>query len=141
MITKSKYYSQFTEEEIRIGYNSMIQEINHLPLGNPIRELFASVWIAFQCGDFSYDGATFVKERNPITVFEVAAFIHDWRNSNGYVGKVIDRELLCVMIVLNYPPELIIKRKLFMQLTFINVIRHRIIGSFKKELPSNLFQL
>jgi len=65
MICKSKYYNQFTQEEIRIGYNSMCQEIKVLPLGHSVRELFASAWIDFSIGKFSYDGATFVKERNP----------------------------------------------------------------------------
>lgn len=141
MIRKSKYYNQFTEEEIRIGYNSMCQEIKVLPLGHSVRELFASAWIDFQCGKFSYDGATFVKERNPITIFEVAAFIHDWRNSFGYVGKEIDHEFLSVMIVLNYKPELIIERKLFMLLTPLNVARHRFLSTYKKGVPSNLYQL
>ena len=119
----------------------MLQELNHLPFRHPIRELFASVWTAFQCCDFSYDGATFVKERNPLTIFEVAAFIHDWRNSKGYVGKKIDREFLCIMIVLNYKPELIKERIFFMVLTPINVARHKFLSTHKKGLPANLFQL
>ncbi len=141
MIHKSKYYNQFTDEEIRIGYNSMCQEIKILPVAHAIRELFCSAWIDFVMGKFSYDGATFVKERNPITIFEVAAFIHDWRNSNGYVGRKIDRELLCVMIVLNYAPELIKERIFFMVLTPLNIARHRFLSTIKNELPNNLFQL
>lgn len=141
MIRKSKYYKQFSEAELRIGYNSMIQEIKSLPIGHAIRDLFASAWIDFQIGKFSYDGATFVKERNPLTIFEVAAFIHDWRNSNGYVGQKIDREFLCIMIVLNYKPELIIERKLFMLLTPANILRHKAKRTYKKGVPSNLFQL
>jgi len=141
MIRKSKYYNQFTQDEIRIGYNSMCQEIKVLPLGHAVRELFASAWIDFSIGKFSYDGATFVKERNPLTIFEVAAFIHDWRNSNGYVGQKIDREFLCIMIVLNYKPELIIERKLFMLLTPLNIARHRFLSTYKKGVPSNLYQL
>ena len=141
MIRKSKYYNQFTEEEIRIGYNSMIQEIKSLPLGHSVRELFASAWMDFSIGKFSYDGATFVKERNPITIFEVAAFIHDWRNSKGYVGRIIDREFLSIMIVLNYKPRLIIQRWLLMRLTPLNVARHRFLSTYKKGVPSNLYQL
>lgn len=94
---KSRYYNQFTQAELQIGYNSMIQEIKSLPIGHAVRELFASAWIDFQIKKFSYDGATFVKERFSHTIFEVAAFIHDWRNSNGYVGPVIDREFLCII--------------------------------------------
>jgi len=141
MICKSKYYNQFTQEEIRIGYNSMCQEIKVLPLGHSVRELFASAWIDFSIGKFSYDGATFVKERNPITIFEVAAFIHDWRNSKGYVGRKIDREFLCIMIVLNYKPELIKERIFLLVLTPLNVARHRFLSTYKKGVPSNLYQL
>jgi len=141
MIRKSKYFKDFTEAEIQIGHNSMIQELKVLPKVHPIKELFADAWIDFMLGKFSYDGATFVKERNPLTIFEVAAFIHDWRNSNGYVGKEIDIEFICIMIVLNYKHNLIIERWFFMRLTFLNVLRHKILGTYKKELPTNLFQL
>ena len=141
MIRKSKYYNQFTQEEIRIGYNSMCQEIKVLPLGHSVRELFASAWIDFQCGKFSYDGATFVKERNPLTIFEVAAFIHDWRNSNGYVGQKIDKEFLNIMIALNYKHNLIIERWLFMKFTFLNVLRHKILGNLNNKSPDDLFKI
>jgi len=141
MICKSKYYNDFSEAELRIGYNSMIQEIKSLPIGHAIRDLFASAWIDFQIGKFSYDGATFVKERNPLTIFEVAAFIHDWRNSKGYVGRKIDREFLSIMIVLNYKPELIKERIFFLVLTPLNIARHRFLSTYKKGVPSNLYQL
>ena len=140
MIRKSKYYKQFSEAELRIGYNSMIQEIKSLPIGHAIRDLFASAWIDFQIGKFSYDGATFVKERNPLTLFEVSAFIHDWRNLNGYVGKAIDNEFICIMIALNYKPNLIIERWLFMRFTFLNVLRHKILGTYKKGFPNNIYK-
>ncbi len=141
MICKSKYYNQFTEEEIRIGYNSMLKELEVLPEIHPVRELFTETWIDFIMGKFSYDGATFVKERFSHTVFEVGAFGHDRRNSFGYVGRKIDYEFLCIMIVLNYKPELIIERKLFMLLTPLNIARHRFLSTYKKGVPSNLYQL
>lgn len=140
MIRKSKYYNQFTQEEIRIGYNSMLKELEVLPKVHPIKELFADAWIDFMLGKFSYDGATFVKERNPITIFEVAAFIHDWRNSKGYVGQKIDYEFLCIMIVLNYKPELIKERIFFLVLTPLNVVRHLFLSTLKKGVPINLYQ-
>jgi hypothetical protein len=141
MICKSKYFNEFTDEELRIGYDSMKKEMEHLPSLHPIKELFLDAWFYFSIGDFSYDGATFVKERNSSTLFEVAAFIHDWRNSNGYVGIKIDREFLCVMIVLNYAPELIKARIVLMTLTPINIARHRFLGTYKKEIPRNIFKL
>ena len=141
MIIKSKYFKDFSEAEIQIGHNSMIQELKVLPKFHPIKELFADAWIDFVLGKFSYDGATFVKERNPLTLFEVSVFIHDWRNFKGYVGKEIDNEFLCIMIALNYKPNLIIQRWLFMRFTFLNVLRHKILGTYKKELPDDLFKI
>ena len=141
MIRKSKYYKDFSEAELQNGYNFMIQELKVLPLAHDIKILFTEAWIDFKAGKFSYDGATFVKERNPSTLFEVAAFIHDWRNSKGHVGKEVDREFMSIMIVLNYKPELIETRIFFMVLTPANVLRHKAKRTYKKELPTNLFQL
>jgi hypothetical protein len=140
-ISIGKYFNQFSEAELRTGHNSMIQEMKVLPKLHPIKELFADAWIDFMLHKFSYDGATFLNERNPITIFEVGAFIHDWRNSKGYVGKEIDNEFMCVMIALNYSPKIIIERWLLMRLTFLNVARHKIKGTFKNELPTNIFKL
>ena len=141
MICKSRYYNDFSEAEIQIGHNSMIQELKVLPKFHPIKELFADAWIDFVLGRFSYDGATFVKERNPLTLFEVSAFIHDWRNSKGYVGKEVDEEFCCIMIVLNYKPNLIIQRWIFMRFTFLNVLRHKILGNLNNKPPDNLFKI
>ena len=140
MIRKSKYFNDFLEAEIQIGHNSMMQELKVLPKVHPIKELFADAWIDFMLGKFSYDGATFVKERNSLTIFEIAAFIHDWRNSKGYVGRKIDREFLSIMIVLNYKPELIKERIFFLVLTPLNVARHRFLSTYKKGVPINLYQ-
>lgn len=140
-INIGKYFNEFSEEEIRIGYNSMLQELEVLPEFHPIRQLFSETWIDFVMGKFSYDGATFVKERFSHTIFEVGGFTHDRRNSFGYVGRKIDREFLCIMIVLNYEPELIKERMFLMVLTPINVARHKFLSTYKKGLPDNLFQL
>lgn len=138
---RGKYFKDFSEAEIQIGHNSMTQELKVLPKVHPIKELFADAWIDFMLGRFSYDGATFVKERNPLTLFEVSAFIHDWRNLNGYVGKAIDNEFICIMIALNYKPNLIIERWLFMRFTFLNVLRHKILGNLNSKSPDNLFKI
>jgi hypothetical protein len=140
-ISIGKYYNDFSEDELRIGHNSMIQELKVLSKIHPIKELFADAWIDFMLHKFSYDGATFVNERNPITKFEVGAFIHDWRNLNGYVGKEIDNEFMCIMIALNYEPNIMIERWLLMRLTFLNVLRHKFKGTFKNDIPLNIFRL
>lgn len=138
---RGKYFKDFSEAEIRIGYNSMLKELEVLPKEHPIKELFNETWIDFTLGKFSYDGATFVKERFSHTIFEVGAFGHDRRNSFGYVGRKIDWEFLCIMIVLNYKPNLIIERWLFMRLTFLNVLRHKILGNLNSKSPDNLFKI
>ena len=138
---KSKYYNQFTKSEIAIGYAYMLSEIENLPIHHEIRGLLSQTWEDFKVGKFSYDGATFVKERSKSTIFEVCAFIHDWRNSNGYVGRKIDREFFDIMITLDYSFDLIIKRYLLTRLTFINVIRHKILGTYKQQLPINIYRL
>ena len=137
---KSRYYLHLIIG-IAIGYNSMLKELEVLPEVHPVRQLFAETWIDFIMGKFSYDGATFVKERFSHTIFEVGAFGHDRRNSLGYVGQKIDREFLCIMIVLNYKPELIKERIFFLVLTPLNVARHRFLSTYKKGVPSNLYQL
>jgi len=138
---KSKYYNQFTKSELAIGYAYMLSELEALPIHHEIRVLFSDAWEDFKQGKFSYDGATFVKERSKSTIFEVCAFIHDWRNSNGYVGKKIDKEMFSIMIALNYSQELIFERYLLTRLTFINVIRHIILGTYKQQLPINIYKL
>lgn len=141
MIRKSKYYKEFSNEELRIGHNSMIQELKVISKVHPIKELFADAWIDFMLGRFSYDGATFVNERNPLTIFEVGAFIHDWRNSYGYVGKEIDNEFLSIMVALNYKPRLIVQRWVLMRFTFLNVLRHKLLLNYKITQLTNIFQL
>ena len=140
-ITIGKYFNQFSEDQLRIGHNFMIQELKLLPKIHPIKELFADAWVDFIMHKFSYDGATFVKERNPITIFEIGAFIHDWRNSKGFVGKEIDNEFFSVMVALNYNHKLIIERYFLTRFTFINVARHKFKGTYKNELPTNIFKL
>mgnify|MGYP001569721759 CR=1 FL=1 len=94
----------------------------------------------FEAGKFSYDGATFVRERSK-SLFEVAAFIHDWRNAMGYVSYAVDREMLDVMITLNYELPLIKWRWLLTRLTFLNIIRHRIMCSYLGANPDDLYLL
>ena len=141
-MTKDKFYHQFTSEERIVGYKSMQKELWNLDFKHPIRLLFHLAWLDFQENKFSYDGATFVRDRYKETTFEVAAFIHDWRNSNGYVGKTIDNEFLTIMIDLDYHYKLIIRRYILMRLfTWTNIIRHRLYKTFKKGVPTNYYKL
>jgi len=120
---ESKYYKEFTEEEIKVGFDSMHSEI--LEKDTWINKLLYLALNDFIEGNFSYDGATFVKERYSHTIFEVAAFVHDWLNSLGYVGYSIDVVMFEIMKQLNYEKSLIRVRKIWTILTFINVLRHK----------------
>ena len=92
-------------------------------------------WSDFVNGKFSYDGATFVIEVNN-NFWEVAAFIHDWLNGVGYVGKDIDVYFIDIMRALNYSSNRIFERSKWMQWTFINIFWHKVKGTFKsKHLP------
>ena len=141
-MNKNKYFKDFTELEILRGYNSMVREIDILPDGHSLIEVFNKAWISFCNNEWSYDGATFVNERFKNTKFEVAGFIHDWRNSMGYVGYYIDYEMFVIMILLNYELSDILKRYLLTRLTFINIIRHKYFTkNYLKEKPNNLIKM
>ena len=139
---KNKYFKDYTELEILRGYNSMVREIDILPDGHLLFEVFNEAWISFINNEWSYDGATFVNERFKNNIFEVAAFIHDYRNSFGYVGYYIDYEMFVIMILLNYELSDILKRYLFTRLTFVNIIRHKYFTkNYTTQKPENLIKL
>lgn len=124
---KNKYYKDFTFDELSIGHKMMYNEMQLLSNTHFIRTLFHSAWEDFRNNKFKYDGPTFVRSRFK-SIWEVAAFIHDWRNSNGFVGYKTDAEFFKIMIHLNYPMNLLIQRWFLTRLTFINIIRHKIIN-------------
>lgn len=142
-MTKNRFYTDFSYTEIETGHQYMMSELRGLDFKHPIRTLFMLAWEDFKNNKFSYDGATFVRERSDETIFELASFIHDWMNSKGYVGKKIDDMFIDIMITLNYPKELIIKRYFLMRMfTWVNVLRHKyILKDYKKELPDYYYSL
>lgn len=140
-MTKNLKYSDLNRKEAQIAYASMIAELVYLPKKHAIRSIFEQAWNDYTQDKFSFDGATFVKERNPNSIFEVAALVHDWRNSAGCVGKQADREMFDIMIRLSYRLPLIIERWLFCRLTFINVLRHKCLKTYRRELPTNFYVL
>jgi hypothetical protein len=127
-------------EEWTEGKNFMFLELHPYSWNSPIRKLLWKAIEDFEAGKFSYDGATFVRERSK-SLFEVAAFIHDWRNSMGYVSYAIDNEMFDIMITLQYRSELIFSRYILTRLTFINVIRHKLRKTFVSSVPDNLYRL
>lgn len=137
---KNKFYSDFTEAELKAGCKIMHDELKGLDFKHPIRTLFLHAWEDFKAGKFSYDGPTFVRSRFK-SIWELASFIHDWRNANGNVGCEVDNEFFSVMIALNYPFKLIIERWLLTRLTFLNVWRHKLKGTYNKNINIKLYQL
>lgn len=77
----------------------MLQEVAFITWNHPLHKLLFKAIADFEAGKFSYDGATFVRERSK-SLFEVAAFIHDWCNAMGYVSYAVDREMFDIMIKL-----------------------------------------
>jgi hypothetical protein len=124
--------TDLTEVEIKDIYNNLLSQCNGIEW---IEQAFYFAWSDFKQGKFEYDGATFVIEVNN-NFWEVAAFIHDWLNGIGYVGKAIDLYFIKIMIALNYSENRIFERCKWMQWTFLNVFWHKVKGTFKsKHLP------
>lgn len=137
---KNKFHNDFSEAEIKAGFELMHKEMNGLDFKHPIRTLFMYAWEDFKAGKFSYDGPTFVRSRFN-SIWELASFIHDWRNANGNVGREVDNEFFSVMIALNYSIHLIIERWLFCRFTFLNVWRHMIKGTYTNIVHIKLYKL
>lgn len=119
----------------------MQSEMRHLDFKHPIRLLVLLAWEDFRAERFSYDGATFVRERSFETLFEVASFIHDWRNSMGFVGRKIDNEFFAIMICLNYDAFMILDRMIKTRLIVdFNYLRHKFwLKDLKTITPGNLY--
>ena len=139
-MTKSRYIYQISKEEWEAGKEFMLSEIQFIRWRSEIRLLLWKAIADFEAGKFSYDGATFVKERSS-SLFEVAAFLHDWRNAMGYVSYAVDREMIDIMITLNYNLNLIKWRWFLTRFTFLNIIRHRILCTYVGSKPEDLYML
>ncbi len=139
-LIRYRYFYQFTYEELDYGHSYMMDELLFANASIEIYNLFFKAWNDFKAGKFSYDGATFVRERSK-SIFEVGAFIHDWRNAMGYVSYKVDREMLDIMITLDYNLNLIKWRWLLTRFTFLNIIRHKILCSYVDASPPDLYTL
>lgn len=143
---KNKFIQDFSENEIKLGIEFIYWELEYYNAPLFIRGIVISSLENFKKGKFSYDGATFVKERSSIdnntpkhlkrTVFESASLVHDEDNANGNIGFWVDAKFLAIMIFLQYPKKEIIKRTFLMFVgTWINVLRHKfILKDYKGDL-------
>lgn len=136
---KSRYINQITVKEWQQGSAFMRSEMQNI-CDIHVRKLLQKAIRDFEAGKFSYDGATFVKERTN-SMFEASAFIHDWRNSMGYVSYKVDREMLDIMILLDYNLSLINWRWFLTRFTIINIARHKILRSYVGSAPADLYRL
>jgi hypothetical protein len=134
---KNVAYRELSYKEKQEMANSFEKELNGLSINHPIISLLGQAWFSYKHDGWRYDGPTF--SRAPRGFWEVAAFIHDYRNSHGYVSKPVDREMFSIMIVLNYPLSSIIQRYWLTRLTWVNIIRHWLKGTLKKSNPQNLY--
>lgn len=137
---KSRYIYELRHEEWKHGKDFMLQEVAFITWNHPLRNLLFKAIADYESGKFSYDGATFVRERSK-SLFEVATFIHDWRNAMGYVSYSVDREMLDIMIKLDYSIDLIAWRGILTRFTFFNILRHRIMCTYVGSKPNDLYKL
>lgn len=121
--------------EWRIAKIALTTEVVGLHINHHIVKLLRQSIHDFEDGRWDYDGATFVRERFKTHCWEVAAFIHDWRNSMGYVGSKPDQEMFAIMNVLGYKKRHITIRKALCNFTFLNTIRHFLKGSLASSPP------
>lgn len=136
---KNLGYRDLTAQEQADMEFILMNEIQSVPDMHPVRLLLASALFDYKTGVFKYDGPTFSKTH--YSFWEVPAFIHDWRNATGFISYTVDTEMFSIMIYLNYPMALISQRYLLTRFTFLNIIRHKIKGTFKNYKPQNLFKL
>lgn len=126
-----KKISQFKEEIL----SDLITQCNDVVW---IRQSLLMAWSSFEKDGWRYDGATFVREKND-RYFEASAFIHDWLNHTGYVGKAADLYFIKIMIALEYGENIIFERCKWMQWTFLNVAWHWLrFKNPKNDIPNEL---
>ena len=139
---KSLYHKDFTDQDLEAGFQSMIEELEFHGTPTWVNNLFWLAWDDFVKNKWSYDGATFSKERFDDTIFEVAALIHDWLNSNGIVSYQADGLMLKVMKHLEYSRKERFLRYLKTRFTFLNILRHKyILKTYKGKYPLELVLL
>ena len=116
-------------------YNEMISQCNGIKW---IENAFKMAFESFKKHGWEYDGATFVREKDNKYI-EVAAFIHDWLNQYGYVGKKVDLYFIKIMIALNYGENIIFERCKWMQYTWLNYFWHWLrMKQPNNDLPTEL---
>lgn len=139
---KNKFYSDFSKKELIDGKCFMLSQIEQVPLKyqSQLISLFYYYWHLFEKCKFKVDGATFVDEQKEC-FFNLWWFIHDGRNSEGYVGNKVDEEMLSIMILTDVPPIHFKQVIPLIRLTWFNKIRHILKFTYKWKNPDNLILL
>ncbi len=135
---KNLGYKDLTAQEAFDMEEVLWSEIGFSNVRADLKALLSEAIWDYKVGLWKYDGPTFSKVHQ--SFWEVPAFLHDWRNSVGYVGREYDDEMFCIMIYLNYPMEHIIQRWKLTRFTFANVWRHKLKGTYKNTKPSLIFK-
>lgn len=142
--SKERSYTDFSEEELKSGFefmeNSINVNVNDSEIQEKLRRLLNKQWTRFKNLEFKVDGATFISEQYG-NYFNLWWFNHDARNKFGYVGKEIDSEMLDIMTLLNVPQELKRKSIWWFKFTWINIVRHVLKGNKKNELPNDIIKI
>jgi hypothetical protein len=136
---KNLSYKDLNAEQAFHMENTLYKEVERLGVHHPISLLLETAIWDYKKGKWKYDGPTFSKIYKDF--WEVPSFIHDWRNSMGYVGYKVDTEMFSIMILLNYPMKYISQRYLLTRFTFVNIFIKYITRRLKKNNPTNLFIL
>lgn len=136
---KNLYYKDLTPKEAFDFEKILSEEINLLPMDHKVRSLFREALIDYKAGLWAYDGPTFSKSYK--NVWEIPAFIHDWRNSMGYLSYAVDEEMFSLMILLNYPMEYISQRWILTRFTFLNIFIKYVQHKIKKLDKTKLYLL
>lgn len=132
-------YKDLNAEQALHMETTLYEEVKKLGEEHLVYKLLEEALWDYKKGKWKYDGPTFSKIYKDF--WEVPSFIHDWRNSLGYVSYVVDEEMFSVMIVLNYPIEFISQRWVLTRFTLFNIFIKYITGKLKKSDPKNLFIL
>ena len=133
LFTKYKYEDLSNDARADV-YSKMHLECK----GNAyVIDLLDKSWEHWANNGWYFDGATFVNERNGY-FWEVAAFIHDALNKMGYVGANADFIILKIMLTLGYEDDMVFERYRYFKWTWINVLKHKIKGTFKSSKKINI---
>lgn len=136
---KNRYSYEFSKNALNEGKKYMYAEILVAPVEyqEQLTRVLDYYWSKFINNEFTVDGATFIDEEEGC-FFNIWWFIHDGRNSEGYVSKKVDNEMIDIMVLTDTPAKHFKQAIPYLKFTWANVFRHFIKGTLKYRTPKNL---